>query len=92
MTTTTSLANTRRTPARFTALQRAENSLFSRKDNRHTDGQGRRILDDTLVELEDLIGALRAAKLPLGDAVQGLSLALAPEVDGLRLMARLDLG
>ncbi len=32
------------------------------------------------------------AGAPLGDAVQGLSLALAPEVDGLRLMARLDLG
>ena len=32
------------------------------------------------------------AGAPLGDAVQGLSLALAPEADGLRLMARLDLG
>jgi hypothetical protein len=32
------------------------------------------------------------AGAPLGDAVQGLSLALAPGADGLQLMARLDLG
>jgi len=32
------------------------------------------------------------AGAPLGDAVQGLSLALAPGTDGLRLTARLDLG
>ena len=80
-------AESRRQPrARLKQLQAIDRPAAARLA---VDGpQARRLLQQwsSWRLLSGLAGA------PLGDAVQGLSLALAPEADGLRLMARLDLG
>jgi hypothetical protein len=80
-------AESRRQPrARLKQLQAIERPAAARLA---VDGpQARRMLQQwsSWRLLSGLAGA------PLGDAVQGLSLALAPGADGLQLMARLDLG
>jgi len=80
-------AESRRQPrARLKQLQAIDRPAAARLA---VDGpQARRLLQQwsSWRLLSGLAGA------PLGDAVQGLSLALAPGADGLQLMARLDLG